>query len=217
VAASEQTSHWLARIERALAQLSASGVAKAEELGTRDTLEQLTRYLTLVHTWNARHDLTAARNEDELVDLFIADAAVLAVSEPSTGSSWVDVGSGAGAPGLPLAILRPDLNVTLVEPRTKRVAFLRTVIGTLGLAVDLRRARSEGLLAQSFDVAVARATLPPPEWAVEGMRLARTSVWMLLAQAEPPESPGCRTDLDVHYRWPLTGVERRAVRLVPVA
>jgi 16S rRNA (guanine527-N7)-methyltransferase len=170
----------------------------------------------LVRIWNERHDLTAARSNDELVDLFVADAAVLATTA-SPGERWVDVGTGAGAPGLPLAILRRDLSMTLVEPRTKRVAFLRSAIGTLGVPMEVERARAQDLAESSFDVAVSRATLPAPEWSREGGRLARAAVWMLLAQAEPPELPRWQPDLDLRYRWPLTGVERRAVRLVPQA
>lgn len=208
-----ESSGFRERIARVLQALADGGIAGAGSLATPLALERLSQYLTLVDTWNARQDLTAARNTDELVDLFVADAAVLAAADPRA-NGWVDVGSGAGAPGLPLAILRPELRLTLVEPRTKRVAFLRTVVGTLDLAVEVRRSRSEELPAASFDVAVARATLQPEEWLPEGGRLAREAVWLLLAQAEPPTHPGWRADIDIVYRWPLTGAERRAVRMV---
>jgi 16S rRNA (guanine527-N7)-methyltransferase len=171
------------------------------------------RYLSLVRTWNARHDLTAARDDDEFVDLFVADAVVLA-THAHAEEHWVDVGSGAGAPGLPLGLLRPDLSITLVEPRAKRVAFLRSALGSLGATMSVKRSRGEDLEESAFEVAVSRATLSPPDWSALGVRLARASVWVLLAQAEPPAQPGWRADLDVRYRWPLTGAERRAVRLV---
>lgn len=180
-------------------------------LGTDDRVEKLARYLDLVVTWNAKLDLTAARDPDELCDLFVADAVVIAnahTDEPR----WVDVGSGAGAPGLPLALLgRGEL--TLVEPLQKRVAFLRTAVGSLELdRVKVERARSEALPDASFDVAVSRATLPPEEWIREGARLSRQSFWLLLAKAEPPAHP-FRVEVDVAYEWPLTGAKRRALRL----
>jgi 16S rRNA (guanine527-N7)-methyltransferase len=180
------------------------------ELLSDDRVSLLCGYLELVSRWGERHDLTAARSDEEFVDLFVADAALLAIHADS--SSWVDVGTGAGAPGLPLVLLRPDLAMTLVEPRAKRVALLRTAVGSFAPEVEIRRGRSEGLAAQSFDVAVSRATLPPAQWLAEGARIARQRVWLLVARAEPPELPGWRADLDLDYRWPLTGVERRAVR-----
>lgn len=175
----------------------------------------LARYLDLVVEWNARIDLTAARGPGELVDLFVADALVLATH--ARAEQWVDVGSGAGAPGLPLALIAPELRVTLVEPRSKRVAFLRSALGTLARTdVQVTRARCDELEDASFDHAVARATLPPDEWLREGARIARRGVWVLIARDEPPSLAGWRADADVHYRWPLTGVERRALRYVPV-
>ena len=78
------------------------------------------KWLDLLAEWNARMDLTAARTEDERIDLMLADALALA-PRIAEGARVVDVGTGAGAPGLALALLRPDLETTLVEPLTKRV------------------------------------------------------------------------------------------------
>ncbi len=165
-------------------------------------------WLALLREWNARIDLTAARNEDELLDLMLADAEVLAARIPQ-GVRVVDIGTGAGAPGLPLALLRPDLKVTLIEPLAKRVSFLRTVIGTLGRTdIALKRAKSAEVGNDSFDLAISRATLPPPEWLSEGLRIA-PSAWVLLAQGEPP---GGKIAEDTTYEWPRTKASRRAVR-----
>src|SRR5687768_10920692 len=108
MALTELGADWHPRIVRVLTELSVPPALH------ESALPQLCRFLDLVVTWNARTDLTAARSADELVDLFVADAAVLAASAPaSDGETWLDVGSGAGAPGLPLALLRPELQVTL--------------------------------------------------------------------------------------------------------
>ena len=96
--------------------------------------QQLAVYCDLVVAWNQRVDLTAARSADELVDLLLADALAIASALPTVaGERWLDVGSGVGAPGIPLALLLP-LNMTLIEPREKRVAFLRTAVGSLSRA-----------------------------------------------------------------------------------
>lgn len=185
----------------------------------------LGRYLDLVLQWNARVDLTAARDNNELVDLFLADAALLALAPqaaapgqgvaPNSAEHWVDVGTGAGAPGLPLKVLRPELQVELVEPKAKRVAFLRTVASTLAMTgLEIRRLRSEEVEDTAFDVALSRATFSPDLWLAEGARISRGSIWVLLAQGDAPTLEGYRTQLSAEYRWPLTGVSRRALRFV---
>ena len=168
----------------------------------------LSTWLKLLREWNARIDLTAARNEDELLDLMLADAAMLAETIPR-GGSVVDVGSGAGAPGLPLALMRPDLRVTLVEPLVKRVSFLRTVVGTLARTdIQISRAKSNEVKTDAFDVAISRATLGPEAWLPEGLRMAKTA-WVLLAQGDPPAGAIAE---EKAYVWPLTGASRRAIR-----
>lgn len=174
------------------------------------------KWLALLTQWNARIDLTAARTDDELVDLMLADAVLLAKHVPE-GARVVDVGSGAGAPGLALALLRPDLKMTLAEPLKKRVAFLRTVIGSVNrVDVELLPERGETVLAArgaAWDVAISRATLAPEAWADLGLALA-SSTWVLLAKEEPPNVAGASRCEDLAYTWPLTGASRRAVRYV---
>lgn len=194
----------LATLVRASARGALDGAAEA----------RVARWIALVESWNRRIDLTAARDERELVDLMLADALVLAAHVPE-GARVVDVGSGAGAPGLGLALARPDLDVTLVEPLAKRATFLRTTVGSLAVrGVTVRRARGEELAdaGARFDVACSRATLAPREWATLGLALA-PEVWVLLAKGELPEVEGARLELELPYEWPLTGMARRAVRL----
>jgi 16S rRNA (guanine527-N7)-methyltransferase len=185
-----------------------------------ETARALGGFVTLVSVYNKRIDLTAARSDDELVDLMLADALVLAAHVPKR-SSVVDVGSGAGAPGLPLAIARPDLRMTLVEPLQKRVAFLRTAIGALlpaGAHPKVLRDRGSEVVRDGgrFDVAISRAALTPDKWVPLGSSLAPSGdVWVLLAREDPPAHEGRAVTLDLRYRWPLTGAERRAVRLAP--
>jgi len=196
-----------------------STIASGEENG--QIIESIVTYLDELRTWNARVDLTAARSAEEAVDLTLADAVVLATHGESAAGArhdpfrWVDVGAGAGAPGLILAMLRPNWSMTLVEPRSKRVAFLRSVIGRLNVPAELRRARSDDLDDKQWDVAISRATLGPTEWLDEGVRLARHAVWVLLAKGDAPVRAGWRADRNISYRWPLTAVERRAICFVP--
>ena len=183
---------------------------------------QLTAWLELMVEWNRSLDLTAARSGDELADLMLADAFALAPRLPP-GARVVDVGSGAGAPGLPIALLRPDLHVTLVEPLSKRVSFLRTVLASVSrLDVTVTRARVEALPSgDRWDVALSRATLAPAAWLEAGRALVTEggSVWVLLAKDEPPGGAieGVRLSERVEYTWPRQGHTRHAARYERVA
>lgn len=184
-------------------------------------IEGIVLYLQEVLRWGVRVDLIAPSSLEEFIDLSLADAALIARAEllraPSAAVRHVmDVGSGGGAPGIPLAILlaatgRP-YRFTFVEPRDKRVAFLRSVVGQLGLrSSEVLRTRSDQLPAHGADVALARATLPPSEWMVEGARLAH-EVWVLVAKEAAPEAPeGWALVEDHTYLWPGTGRHRRAL------
>jgi 16S rRNA (guanine527-N7)-methyltransferase len=162
----------------------------AAELGVAPVTETaaLSTWLDALAEWNAKIDLTAAKDAVALTWLMLADAMVLA-PHVAKGARVVDVGTGAGAPGLALAILRPDLRVTLAEPLGKRASFLRTVIGLLGRTdVTLLPKRGDALDKAAFDVAISRATLPPEEWLALGRTLVVPGgdVWLFLAEGEAP-------------------------------
>lgn len=192
-------------LDRLLTALSPTPV----EASARDALKT---WVELVELWNRKLDLTAARTPEELVDLLVADALQLSLSARSE-TSWVDVGTGCGAPGLGLALLRPDLKMTLVEPLEKRVSFLRTVIGTLRRTdIKIVRGKGEDTVASgsTFDVALSRATLAPVDWLALGHELAPAGdVIVLLARVETPSHADRVLEGEHAYTWPLTKAERR--------
>ena len=194
-------------------------------------MAQLGAFAELVARWNARIDLTAARSAEQLSEVMFADALVLADETlVPRGARVLDVGSGAGAPAIPLALLRPDVTLVLIEPLHKRVAFLRTAVGSLdGLAgrVEVREGKvdprassggahvgvegvgaSRGVPGAPFDVAMARATFAPAVWLPLALSLASCAL-VLTAAEEPPAAPaGTRRVQSVHYTLPRTEAPR---------
>ena len=127
--------------------------------------EKLAAFHLLLMEWNQRMDLTAVLQQDELIDKHYIDSLspLLFNDLIPNGSAIIDVGSGAGFPGLPIAITRPDVKVTLLDAQQKRVAFLQEVIHRLGLSnATALHGRSEDTAhiachRESYDLAFARA------------------------------------------------------------
>lgn len=123
----------------------------------RTYIEQLDRFRS---SMNLIGPLTTGQIVD---DLFI-DSLIPAIAAPPTGPI-LDIGSGAGFPGIPLKILYPDLPLTLVEPRKKRVTFLQIAIRALGLErVEILESRYEDLDALHHHYVISKAFQPPVQW-----------------------------------------------------
>jgi 16S rRNA (guanine527-N7)-methyltransferase len=124
------------------------------------------RFMDLLLAWNEKINLTAARTREALLSEHLPDSLAMAALVPAN-TRLLDVGSGGGLPALPFAILRPDVEMTLSEPRAKRAAFLRAAIRELALprlAVTGTRLDPGVPWPSPFPVASSRATFPPEEW-----------------------------------------------------
>jgi 16S rRNA (guanine527-N7)-methyltransferase len=100
----------------------------AEQLGvnlSESQHSQLLAYLALLIKWNKAYNLTAVRDPDEMVSRHLLDS--LSVVPFIAGERWLDVGSGGGMPGIPLAILFPDMNITVLDSNGKKTRFLTQV------------------------------------------------------------------------------------------
>jgi 16S rRNA (guanine527-N7)-methyltransferase len=128
---------------------------------SRETLARLKAYVGLLVDWNARHNLVSSASLDDVWHRHVWDSAQLARFIPKASRTLVDLGSGAGFPGLVLAeILRGRVRVTLFEATAKKCRFLEAVRDRLALDVTIRNARMEDAGAEPFDVVTARACAP---------------------------------------------------------
>lgn len=122
---------------------------------------QFEKYLYLLQEYNKVMNLTGITEEEEVYEKHFYDSLLFSFNENMENLSLIDVGSGAGFPGVPLAIAYPSLNVTLLEPLTKRCKFLEAVKSELGLTnVVIVNERAEDFSKKNeekFDIATARA------------------------------------------------------------
>lgn len=140
-----------------LAAELAAGLKALEVSVDEPAREKLVAYLALLSKWNQVYNLTAIREPERMLRQHLLDS--LAVLPHIEGPSLADVGSGAGLPGIPLAIARPELNVTLVESSHKKSAFLRQAAIELSLPnVNVKEERVESIESRgAYDVVIARA------------------------------------------------------------
>ena len=152
---------------------------------TDTCLEQLATFAVLLEKWNRTYNLTGTRDRSELLERHIAES--LALAPLVRGAEVADVGSGAGLPGLPLAIADPTRNYTLIESRRKRVNFMRHVIARLGLGnATVAHGRAEDLSWPApFATVLARAVAAPAELLkIIRPLTSRESILILLTSAE---------------------------------
>jgi 16S rRNA (guanine527-N7)-methyltransferase len=134
----------------------------AEASVSRETLDRLKRHAALLVDWNSRHNLVSKASVPDLWRRHFLDSAQLAGLMPAGAKTVVDLGSGAGFPGLILAIMRPELHVTLIEATGKKCRFLEAVAGELQLKTRILNERVEDAQRERFDMITARACAPLP-------------------------------------------------------
>ncbi len=119
--------------------------------------KSIERYIALIERWNKVHNLTAIRNPQEMLTQHVMDS--LVVLPHIQGAHIIDVGTGAGLPGIPIALAKPDWQVTLVESNQKKIAFLQQVKIELGLKnVEIMAQRIEHIVVgKSVNTIISRA------------------------------------------------------------
>jgi 16S rRNA (guanine527-N7)-methyltransferase len=202
----------------------------AEALGVRlssGQLAQLGRHVDLLLKWNRSINLTAITALDEVVEKHVLDSLAVVPALAGASGAVLDAGSGGGFPGIPLAIVRPDLQLVMVDSVQKKVAFLKNVLADLRLtnarAAAVRLAGApEGEGLPRVQIAIARAYAAPADWLALASRYLTPSglaICMMGPADQPPESVAdLRLEKTVSYALPSTKSHRRlAVYRSPAA
>ena len=202
--------------EIAVSSLLEQGLADLGSPYDEGQLQKLLGLVSLLSEWAERINLTGHRDPLQIASRLVLDAAALSQALPELGSSSTlsDLGGGAGFPGLPIAILRPELEVRLVESRKKRHYFQREARRQLGLMhVIPLIGRSDQLDAHPSDIAIAQAMTRPEQalhlmlpWVRKGGLLALPAS----AEAVRPAAPESIPKLELReYTVPITKMRRR--------
>lgn len=142
-----------------------------EALGSSQ-VKRFENYLSLLLRWNARVNLTAIRDEDGILSRHFVECIACARALPTGMATLLDFGSGAGFPGVPIALCRSEIAVTLAESQGKKAAFLHEAVRALGISAKVHADRAE-TLATKFDCVTLRA--------VDRMELAVEAAAKLIA------------------------------------
>ena len=186
---------------------------------SEDQKNTLLRYVVLLEKWNKAYNLTAVRDSEEMISRHILDS--LSILPSIQGETLLDVGTGAGLPGIPLAIAHPVLAVTLLDSNSKKTRFLQQAKAELGLDnVMVVHGRVEQVeLAQQFETVTARAFASMEEVAALAGRHCQPAGCLLLMMGQAPsntemplEGEFLVTDV-MGLQVPETDGERHVVRL----
>lgn len=162
------------------------------------------RYVGLLAGAGIERGLLGPREASRLWTRHVLNSAALAPIVPP-GAHVVDVGSGAGLPGIPLLLARPDLALTLLEPMARRATFLDEVVQALGVDAQVVRGRAEDFPRASVDVAVARAVAPLAKLAAWALPLLRPG-GTLLALKGRSAAAEIEAAASVLKLWPVATV-----------
>lgn len=176
-------------------------------------------YLEEIKRWNRVYNLTSIRKDEDIIIKHFLDSLLYLKGLPEGEIMVMDVGSGAGFPGIPLKIVRPDIRLFLVEPSRKKAGFLMHMVKTLGLEdVDVIEKRIEDVSGLRVDVALTRALFDIKEFYKKASHLLKKGGRLIMSKGPKVEEEIKEIEKDFPYeiieaRLPLTEVIRYIVMI----
>jgi 16S rRNA (guanine527-N7)-methyltransferase len=164
-------------------KLLKQGLSELAITPEENILTSFSVYSSELKKWNRAYNLTSITDDREIIIKHFFDSLLYLHAMPNDIQTLCDVGSGAGLPGIPLAIVRPDLQITLIEPSRKRCAFLRHITHRLTLKnVNVAESTAESADLGQFDLAVTRATFTIQDLLKKAEHLLKPGGWLLLSK-----------------------------------
>ena len=183
---------------------------------TEDAIEKLALYTGELLRWNKRINLTGVPSADPFIAGPLFDALTLVPTLAPSGTV-VDMGSGGGLPGIPAAILVPQIRFTLVEPRAKRASFLRHTVHLLDLEAEVVQARDDALDGRTWNGAVAQAVWPVDEWITHATTLVAPGGAIYTLTSEPLDETilpdGMTLEEQRHVNRPSDNADKYGARI----
>jgi 16S rRNA (guanine527-N7)-methyltransferase len=164
-----------------------------------EAVEKFEAYLALILRWNARTNLTSVRNAEGIISRHFMESIACAQLLPEGIGSLLDFGSGAGFPGIPIAICRPEIRVALAESQNKKAAFLQEAARTLNLSFRVFFGRAEAMDEQ-FDCVAMRAVDRMEEAVSKAVGLIGSDGW-LAAMTTFVEIPTISASAGADFDW----------------
>jgi 16S rRNA (guanine527-N7)-methyltransferase len=155
--------------------------------------------LSLFIRWNARINLTSIRDGEGILKRHFFESIACARALPAGISTLLDFGSGAGFPGLPIALCRPEIAVTLAESQGRKAAFLHEAVRVLGVAAKVHSGRAE-TLAATFDCVTLRAVDKMESAVHSAARLVRPGGWLAL-MTTTAGLPALKASAGTEFTW----------------
>lgn len=172
-------------------------------------------YLSELKRWNMAYNLTSLKSDEDIIVKHFLDSLLYLKGMPEGEMSVMDVGSGAGFPGIPLKIMRPEIFLYLLEPSRKKATFLRHMVKLLGFdAVEVIEKRVEELKSPAVDAAVTRALFTIKDFCEKAMPLVKRRGRLILSKGpkvkeELKEVEGKKMKFEIlALRLPLTDIHR---------
>ena len=165
----------------------------------RKTGAQFETYLSLFVRWNERVNLSSFHSEKEIISRHLIESIYVARILPPGIASLLDYGSGGGLPGIPIALCRPEIAVTLAESQGRKAAFLAEAVRVLRLSAQIWAKRAERLQA-SFDCVILRAVDRMPKAIAAATRLVAPKGWLALMTTDP-DAARLQTAAGAAFSW----------------
>lgn len=201
------------------------GLAELGLAGTSDKIDAFMTFLSELKRWNKAYNLTGLKSDDDIVIKHFLDSLLYLSAMPEGELKVADIGSGAGFPGIPLKIIRPEMEVYLIEPTAKKAAFLRHITRQLSLKkIEVVEKRIEEVkvcrgLPSFMDAAVSRALFDVKEFVKKASHILKPGGKLILNKG-PKVKEELKTPGDLKYelldvRLPLSGIIRHIIVVTP--